>query len=472
MTDPLWQLSACDIAEGIRCKTFSCEAVMASVTARIAERNGALNAIVYDHSERAMNQARVADRALADGAKPGPLFGVPVTIKSNIDVEGAPTPNGLPVLKDTIATSDSPVVGNLKNAGAIIVGRTNTPEFSMRLTTDNPLNGRTFSPWHTDACPGGSSGGASSAAAAGFGPIHHGNDIGGSLRCPSSFCGLATVKPSFGRIANFVGSAMPPERGMLAQLMSVQGAICREVRDVRLATRIMAQRDPRDPFWVPVPFDEGQDPGTLKVAVTRESYGYPIHKELLAGIDRAAGYLSDAGYQVEEVTTPSIEAAAQGWFDLLGSELETFMMPMVREHGSATIQQIFEWYFQMGEVADAEQYRAGIKDRTTMTREWELFLDQYPLVLTPYFMRSTPAWDCDARSFEETRDVFQAGMYSTGINFVSLPAGVVPIGLVDDLPAGIQVVGRRYREDLILDALEAIERRVGVLTRELWARDG
>ena len=148
------------------------------------------------------------------------------------------------------------------------------------------------------------------------------------------------------------------------------------------------------------------------------------------------------------------------------------MMPMVREHGSATIQQIFEWDFQMGEVADAEQYRAGIKDRTTMTREWELFLDQYPLVLTPYFMRSTPVWDCDARAFEETRDVFQAGMYSTGINFVSLPAGVVPIGLVDDLPAGIQVVGRRYREDLILDALEAIERRVGVLTRELWARDG
>ena len=161
---------------------------------------------------------------------------------------------------------------------------------------------------------------------------------------------------------------MPPERGMLAQLMSVQGAICREVRDVRLATRIMAQRDPRDPFWVPVPVDEGQDPGTLKGAVTRESYGYPIHKELLAGIDRAAGYLSDAGYQVEEVTTPSIEAAAQGWFDLLGSELETFMLPMVREHGSTTIQQIFAWYFQMGAVSDAEQYRAGIKDSNTKTR--------------------------------------------------------------------------------------------------------
>ena len=265
---------------------------------------------------------------------------------------------------------------------------------------------------------------------------------------------------------------MPPERGLLAQLMAVQGAICREVRDVRVATRVMAQHDPHDPFWVPVPFDGWPDPGTLKVAVTRESYGYPIHPELLAGIDRAAGYLSDAGYQVEEVTTPSIEAAAKGWFDLLGSELETFMMPMVREHGSATIQQIFEWYFQIGQVANADEYRVGIKERSTMTREWELFLDQYPLVLTPYFMRPTPAWDCDAQSFEETYDVFRAAMYSTGINFVSLPAGVVPIGLVEDLPAGIQVVGRRYREDLILDAIEAIEARAGVLARELWAREG
>jgi amidase len=341
----------------------------------------------------------------------------------------------------------------------------------MRLTTDNPLNGRTYNPWHENACPGGSSGGASAAAAAGFGPIHHGNDIGGSLRYPASFCGLATVKPSFGRIANFVPSAMPPERGILAQLIAVQGAICRQVCDVRLATQVMAAPDARDPFWVPVPFYNWPDEGPIKVAVTRESYGYPIHPDLVAGIDRAAGYLSDAGYQVEEVTTPSIEDAAQGWVDLLGSELEAFFKPLAREYGSSTIQQILKWYFEMGEVADAEHYRVGIKERTTMTREWNIFLDEYPLVLTPFFMQPTPVWDCDAKSFEQTQDVFRAAMYSTGTNFLSLPAGVVPIGLVESLPTGIQVVGRRYREDLILDAIEAIENRVGVLTHQLWARE-
>ena len=240
MTEALWQLSACDIVQGIRNKTFSCEEVMRSVVQRIADRNGSINAIVYDYSDEAVAQAQEADRARSSGSVVGSLHGVPVTIKSNIDVKGQPTPNGVPTYKNVIATDDSPVVRNLKNAGAIIVGRTNTPEFSMRLTTDNPLNGRTYNPWHENACPGGSSGGASAAAAAGFGPIHHGNDIGGSLRYPASFCGLATVKPSFGRIANFVPSAMPPERGMLAQLMAVQGAICRQVCDVRLATQVLS----------------------------------------------------------------------------------------------------------------------------------------------------------------------------------------------------------------------------------------
>ncbi|HCV20061.1 MAG TPA: amidase, partial [Gammaproteobacteria bacterium] len=180
-----------------------------------------------------------------------PLHGVPVTIKSNIDVAGKPTPNGLPAFKDLIAPADSPVVSNLKKAGAIIIGRTNTPELSMRLTTDNPLHGRTFNPWHENASPGGSSGGASAAAAAGFGPIHHGNDIGGSLRCPASNCGLSTLKPTFGRVPTYLPTA-PVERGLLAQLMSVQGVICREVRDLRLAMKVLAQGDARDPFWMPV----------------------------------------------------------------------------------------------------------------------------------------------------------------------------------------------------------------------------
>ena len=161
MTKELWRLSACELAEGIREKRFSCEAVMASVTERMAAHNPRLNAVVDDYTDEALAAARDADRTLASGDAVGELHGVPITIKSNIDVAGKRTPNGLPHFADLIATEDSPVVSNLKQAGAIIIGRTNTPELSMRMTTDNPLHGRTLNPWDAEASPGGSSGGAS-----------------------------------------------------------------------------------------------------------------------------------------------------------------------------------------------------------------------------------------------------------------------------------------------------------------------
>src|SRR2546428_5786777 len=274
MTGPLWQASAIEVAAGIREKQFSCSEVMTSVVERIRALNPKLNAIILNLTDQALAEAAAADRALKDLAAPGPLFGVPVTIKVNIDVEGQATTTGVPAFANLIAPGDSPLVRNLRRAGAIIVGRTNTPEVSMRVTTVNPLHGRTRNPWHADASPGGSSGGAGAAAAAGFGPIHHGNDIGGSLRFPAFACGLATVKPTRGRIAAWNPSATA-ERGMLAQLMSVQGAICREVRDVRLATRVMAERDARDPWWVPAPFDGEPVPAPLRVAFTKNPHGYP-----------------------------------------------------------------------------------------------------------------------------------------------------------------------------------------------------
>src|SRR5262249_44760720 len=234
--DELWQKSGVELAEGIARRKFSCREAMESVVGRIRAKNKTLNAIVYDFTEEALVEARRADEELAAGNGRGPLHGVPVTIKENVDQRGKPTPNGIPAFESIIAPDDAPLVPNLRQGGAIIVGRTNTPELSMRATTDNPLHGRTHNPWHPDASAGGSSGGAGAAAAAGFGPIHHGNDIGGSLRFPAFACGLATVKPTPGRVPAYNPSATT-ERGLLAQLMSVQGAICREVQDVRLATR-------------------------------------------------------------------------------------------------------------------------------------------------------------------------------------------------------------------------------------------
>src|SRR5262245_55291972 len=215
MNSELWKLSAVEIAERIRRRDFTCTEVVTSVLERIRARNPKLNAITVDCGEDAMIEAERADAAIRRGEALGELHGIPVTIKENVDQKGKATPNGIPAFANLIAPADAPVVANLRKAGAIIVGRTNTPEFSMRATTDNPLRGRTFNPWHMDASPGGSSGGAAAAAAAGFGPIHHGNDIGGSLRFPSFACGVTTVKPTPGRIAAYNPSATA-ERGMLA----------------------------------------------------------------------------------------------------------------------------------------------------------------------------------------------------------------------------------------------------------------
>ena len=468
--DELWQLSAVELTEGIARRKFSCREVMESVVGRIRAKNGALNAIVYDYTEEALAEARRADEELATGNGRGPLHGVPVTIKENVDQRGKPTPNGIPAFQSIIAPDDAPLVRNLRRAGAIIVGRTNTPELSMRATTDNPLHGRTHNPWHPDASAGGSSGGAGAAAAAGFGPIHHGNDIGGSLRFPAFACGLATVKPTPGRIPAFNPSATA-ERGLLAQLMSVQGAICREVADVGLATRVMAGRDARDPWWVPAPFDGEPVPAPIRVAVTRNSHGYPMHRDISRAIERVAGWLSASGYAVDEIEPPPITEPARAWFAVSMAEMKTMLFPLARQHGSPTLRDIFDWYEQMAEVVDAAGYMQGVAERTRMTRQWSVFLEEHPLVLTPFFMRPTYSWNYDAQGFAETKDLFDAAIYSYGVNYLGLPAGVVPVGLVDGLPAGVQIIGRRFREDLILDAMAVVEAEVGVLARTLWDRE-
>jgi amidase len=465
MTD-YWRLSAVALAHGIRSGDFTCRAVVDSVLGRIAQLNGKLNAITVDMADDACAAADAADAARRRGDTLGALHGVPVTIKENVDQVGYPTPNGVPAFAQLMAPADSPVVGNLRRAGAVFVGRTNTPEFSMRATTDNPLRGRTRNPWHEAASPGGSSGGAGAAAAAGFGPIHHGNDIGGSLRFPAFACGVTTVKPTQGRVPAFNPSATA-ERGMLAQLMSVQGAICREVGDVRLATRLLAQGDPRDPWWVPAPFDDwpAED---IRIALTRETHGYSMHPDIDAAITRAAECLEEAGYLVEEVTTPSILEPANGWFDVATYEIKQTLDALARQHGSLTVQRIFDAYYTLGKMVDADGYLKGIADRTRMTRAWSEFLTRYPLVLCPFLMRPTFAWNYDAEGEANVHDLFRAAIYSVGVNYLGLPAGVIPAGTAADLPAGVQIIGRRYREDLILDAMDEIERRLGVMSETLW----
>ena len=234
--------------------------------ARLHKVNPAINAVVRVLEEEARGAAETADAARARGHALPPLHGVPVTTKVNVDQAGLPTDNGVVPLKDFMAKEDSPVVANLKHAGAIIVGRTNAPAFSMRIFTDNALHGRTLNPRDPSVTPGGSSGGAGAATATGIGAIAHGNDIGGSVRIPAYCNGVVGLRTGFGRIPSLNPSA-PAGRPIGAVLMAVQGPHTRTVRDARLALQVMARGDRRDWRWNDVPMagpaagaaDQGRD---------------------------------------------------------------------------------------------------------------------------------------------------------------------------------------------------------------------
>ncbi|WP_242662349.1 amidase, partial [Teichococcus deserti] len=249
----LWRLTASEVAAKVAAKAVSARDVAQDALARLAAVNPAINAVVQEMPEQALAAADAVDAAIAKGQPVGPLAGVPVTVKVNVDQVGFATTNGLRLQKDLVATEDNPVVANLKKAGAVIIGRTNTPAFSLRWFTRNSLHGHTKNPRNPALTPGGSSGGAGAAVAAGIGAIGHGTDIGGSIRYPAYACGIHGLRPTLGRIPAWNPSG--PERAIGAQLMAVSGPLARSIADIRLSLAAMAAEDVRDPWWVPAPLE-------------------------------------------------------------------------------------------------------------------------------------------------------------------------------------------------------------------------
>jgi amidase len=250
--------------------------------------------------------------------------------------------------------------------------------------------------------------------------------------------------------------------------MSVQGIIARHAADVRLATRIMIEPDRRDPHCPPIPWDGPDTGGRPVVAVTTESGDYDIHPAIIGLVQLAAEQLREAGFQVIEIDPPPVLEPAMEWFRAGTTEFHNTLDTALKQHGSDTIQQIFEWYYQISERLDHDDYIRAFGDRTRLMRNWNIFLADYPLLITPFLMRPMYDWDYDTRGFNEVKDLFDSAIYSTGINYLGLPAGVIGMDMVEGRPAAVQIVGQRYREDLICDAMEAIEERNGVLAQRLW----
>ncbi|MDX8353752.1 amidase [Cognatiyoonia sp. IB215182] len=467
---PLWQWSAAEIAAATRDGSLTALEVTEAAIARMEAANPALNAVVESLADEARAEAAALD---ASDAPKGPLHGVPVTIKINVDQKGHATSNGVAAFKDIIAPQDAPVVRNLKAAGAIVIGRTNTPEFSFRADTDNPLFGRTHNPWGRHVSAGGSSGGAGSAVMAGIGALAHGNDIGGSLRFPAAANGSVTVKPGLGRVPAF-NPSQKMERGLLAQSMSVQGLLARNAADLHLSMPAMIAPDARDPFHAPLPWRGEPLAGPIHVAVARDDFGFGLHPEVATALDKAAWALSDAGYAVETVEPPlARETGEIGYRTLLG-EVKALLGPDIQRYGSAELNTIFDEYFRQFPPYEGTELLTMLAQRSHYARAWSLFLEDYPLVLTPFMLKPFFAPGRDAEGAEGVKDALGTSHWSFIMNFTGLPAGNLPTYIADmpggAQPIGVQIAGRRWREDLIVDAMQAIEVRIPPACGTLWSK--
>jgi amidase len=468
--DEIWQWGAVRTADAIHKKDISAAEAVGAALSRKERVNGSVNAVTVDLSDEARNAAEQADATQASGVATGPLHGVPITIKENVDQEGYSTPNGIPELDKIIATEDSPVVANLRKAGAIIIGRTNTPEFSYRWFTDNPLRGKTLNPWNREVTPGGSSGGASASVALGIGAMAHGNDLGGSLRYPAYACGVSTIRPSMGRVPAYNPSGIE-ERPPMVQMMSVQGPIAREVRDVRLTLDAMIRPDPRDPWYTEAPLDGARLQSPIKVAVTKTPAGVPCHPTVAKAIDTAGTLLAAAGYEVEFVDPPLVAEIAEAWRSLLMTDTQVMSEAAMRSMGSDDFIRVLDGYLAASNARDLDGQTRAFADRTRLLRSWSVFMAEYPLIVAPVSQTPPFAQDADQQGNDRIREMLDEQSMLYAINLLGLPAAAVPTGISEGIPTGVQIIGRRFREDTCLDAAEVIENSVGILAHQLWARE-
>jgi amidase len=311
--------AALALAALVRSGQVSAHQVVQAHLDRIDRVNPAVNAATRVLAGEALAAADRLDRARAAGAPLGPLAGVPVTVKENHDLAGTPTTLGVRALAGQLADQDAPAVARLRAAGAIPIARTNLPDLLLRWHTDSSLHGATRNPWDPARTPGGSSGGDAVAVATGMAPLGLGSDLGGSLRVPALANGVAALRPTPGRVPFAGAPSRPP--GMTQQLFAVPGPIGRDVADLRAALEVLAGPHPADPWSLPVPLDDPADPpARRRVAVTLDPGG-GVNPIVAEGVGRAAEALERAGWQVQQADPPDVEAAAQVWMRLLGTEV-------------------------------------------------------------------------------------------------------------------------------------------------------
>lgn len=444
----LWSLTATETAALVARRDVSAREVCEASLGRMAAANPGVNAVVTPCEDEARAAADAVDAALSRGEPVGPLAGVPVTVKVIVDQVGHATTNGLRLQENLIATSDNPVVAALRGAGAVIIGRTNTPAFSLRWFTRNSLHGATLNPVFPGRTPGGSSGGASAATALGIGAIGHGTDIAGSIRYPAYACGLHGLRPGLGRVAAFNESG--GDRLIGAQLMAVSGPIARSIPDLALGLAVMARPDARDPWHQAVPL--AGPPGPRRVALALAPDGLVVDPAVTAGLHQAARRLADAGWTVDEVPLPPLRAAMEAQLRLWLAEFRHTGGAAVAREGDPDASLVYARLCAHTPEIDMAGLMATLQDRSRLVRLWRGFLRDWPLVLMPVSGALPFADHLDVGSQADFDHVLQSQMPMIATPFMGLPGLTVTLERHADHPVAVQLVADQFREDLLLEA--------------------
>ena len=466
MSDEIWRLGVCETASSIREGNYTCSEVVGAAVERLHKINPKLNAVSVDLSQKALELASEADRKLQKDSDLGPLFGVPITLKENIDLKGQATTLAVEKFVNNIAPEDAPVVASLKKAGAIVIGQTNMPEFGLRWFTDNPMRGPTYNPWDVNRTPGGSSGGAAAAVAMGIGSMAHGNDIGGSLRYPSYCCGLVTIKPGFGAVPNY-NPSMGAKRPISAQIMAVQGPITRSVADTKLSFEVMSKVSVFDSWSMPTVLPEEIDIDKIKIGIPI-SLGNNVAPSVVGSIEKTANILLNRGYSVEPVELPSLDELVDLWGIILFNDIRIFQLDMIKESGSEDIVSIIDSKLSYFPEPSLEDYAMALARRIEAIQEWAIIMEKFPIILAPVSLQPPLGLTEDIGGADQYKKMEDYQRWLIATNFLGLPSVALPVAIIDGLPTGVQLIGRRLHEHQCFNVAQDIEDDVGILVKNLW----
>ena len=470
MTSGPQLLSACEIASHIRRKEISPVEVARVHLERIERLNPKLNAFVDYRPEVVLAQARDAENTVLAGGELGPLHGVPVSIKSCIDVAGHRCEAGTRLRAGRIAAEDAPLVARLRAAGAVILGVTNAPELLMAWETDNLLYGRTNNPWDLSRSAGGSSGGEAAAIAAGLSAGGVGSDGGGSIREPAHFCGICGLKPTPGRIPS---TGHYPKAGGPFALIGVVGPMARTVEDLRTLFEVMAGSDDGDPCAAPVPVRAMDETAVrlLRIGFFEDDGRTPVTRETRTAVKRAASLLANCGFRVEPFRPDGLEESRQRWWEFFGTAGGMILEPMLRGHESelSPILREFCAWTKAAPAHTGDSLLAAWLGRDAVREKVLLQMRKYPVLICP--TAAIPAFRHGEREWQvegKTVHYLDAWSYCEWFNLLGFPAVVVPMGRSDEgLPIGVQIVGRPWEEEIVLAVAAQLERERGPWTAPL-----